>query len=62
MALKDYPPERKLIKVVLEFEDEIQTLKGKEANEWLKEVNGHVLMGWVHGQLMSKFNWKRKKK
>lgn len=55
-------PGSKLVKVVLEFEDEIKTLKGIEAESWIQACNSLSIMGAVHGQIFPKFNWKIKKK
>ena len=52
----------KLLKVMMEFEDKIQTLKGKQAQEWLKACDSQITMGWVHGHLFPSFKWRIEKK
>lgn len=53
---------RKLIKVVFEYEDSIETLEGKQAQKWLDACNNQVLLGWTHGHSFPKFDWKTRKK
>lgn len=52
----------KLLKVVLEFEDKIQTLEGKDAQKWIESVNGMCIMGHIHGIPFPTFAWETKKK
>lgn len=54
--------EPKLIKVILEYEDRIMTLKGKLAQDWIDEINSQIIFGFAHGQIFPEFKWKVKKK
>ena len=50
--------ERKLIKVTLEYDDgEVRSLSGDVAALWLKEVNGAIMMDFVHGGSMTTHEW-----
>ena len=54
----------KLIKVTLEFEDEIKTLEGKEAQEWRDEINSYIVTQSLRTGIsgLRKRNWKVKEK
>ena len=54
---------KKLVKVVFEYTDSIETLEDRP-DEWLKEVNGYVVLQAIRTSLsgMSKYNWKITKK
>ena len=51
----------KLTKVIMEYESYKTTLKGKQAEAWLKACNSQCLMGYVHGNYMPEFKWKKEK-
>lgn len=53
---------KKLIKVTFEYEGTVETLEGKQAQKWLDACNSQVLMSWIHGHSLPKFNWKIQKK
>jgi hypothetical protein len=42
----------------MEFEDKIQSLEGEEAQKWLDECNGKIIMESLHGRPFPNFNWK----
>lgn len=57
------PKEKKLVKVTMEYDNgEVQTLKGKEAQEWIDWLNGSLMMSYIHGGTGKQFNWKVQKK
>jgi len=51
-----------LIKVTLEFSDEIRQLEGEKANKWFEELNSICVFAAVHGEHLSNFNWTITKK
>ncbi len=51
-----------LIKVTLEFNDEIRQLEGEKANKWFEELNSICVFAAVHGEHLSNFNWTIAKK
>ena len=53
---------KKLVKVIFEYEDTIETLEGKQAQKWLDACNSQLMMGWVHGHGFPEFNWRVQKK
>jgi hypothetical protein len=48
----------KLLKVIMEFEDKIQTLEGEEAQRWLESINSMCVMEHVHGRPFPTYKWK----
>ncbi len=57
--------DKKLLKVTLEFEDEIKTLEGKEADEWIKLIDNMCVFAQHRNQNPFehiKFNWNVKSK
>jgi len=54
--------EKKLIKVTLEFEDEIKSLVGKDAQKWLEATNSMAVMEHIHGRPFPMLKWRIVKK
>lgn len=54
--------EKKLVKVTFEYEDEIHTLEGEQAEEWLHAANSMAIMESNHGRPFPQFKWKVVKK
>lgn len=48
---------KKLLKVIMKFEDETQYLEGEVAEKWLKELNEKCVMEAVHGKPFSGYDW-----
>ena len=51
----------RLLKVTLEYTDRIKTLKYPEAQKWIDELNGMVMLGATHGMKISDFKWKEER-
>lgn len=51
-----------LKKVTFEYENRIETLEGKQAQEWLTALNGQVMLNSIHGSYFPEFKWKIEKK
>ena len=47
----------KILKVIMEFDDHIQELSGKEAEKWLAAVNNTAIMEHIHGRPFPEFKW-----
>jgi len=52
----------KLIRVVLEYDDEIQTLEGDAAASWERTVNGCIVIADVHGYHFPVIEWRIEKR
>ena len=50
-------PQPKLIKIIFEYEDEIRTLEGDKAQEWLDACNEMTMYCAVHGNEFPHFEW-----
>ena len=47
----------KILKVIMEFDDKIQYLEGKEAQEWLSAADSMAIMESVRGRPFPEFKW-----
>jgi len=52
----------KILKVTFEYEDEIHTLEGEQAEKWLQRANGMCAFSATHGGGLPEYNWKVTKK
>ena len=55
--------EKKLTKVTLEYDNgEVQTLSGKQAQEWISKLDSALTLNFVHGVNFPEFKWKHEKR